>query len=124
MERRDARRLAERRWRYRRGYLAEWTAAALLITKGYRILSWRHGTPAGEIDLVAKRGRRLAFVEVKRRTTIEDAHASLTSRQRERVMRAAELWLARHPAYRAHDLGFDVVFLVRGRWPEHIENGL
>ena len=55
--------------RYRRGRLSEWVAAAALLAKGYRILGRRVRTPYGEIDLIAVRGRRLAFVEVKRRAT-------------------------------------------------------
>ena len=58
---------AERIGRYRRGRLSEWLAAAALLAKGYRILGRRVRTPYGEIDLIALRGRRLAFVEVKRR---------------------------------------------------------
>ncbi len=61
--------------RYRRGRLSEWMAAALLMAKGYRILGRRIRTPHGEIDLVAVRGSRLAFVEVKRRLTRGEAEA-------------------------------------------------
>ena len=56
----------------------------MLMAKGYRILGLRAKTPKGEIDLIALRGRRLVFVEVKRRLTLEDAEASITPRQRER----------------------------------------
>jgi putative endonuclease len=114
----------ERRRRYWRGHLAEWVAAAVLIAKGHRILARRQKTPAGEIDLIAVRGNRIAFVEVKRRLTLEDAQASITELQRQRIRRAADLWLARHPGYQAHEIGFDLVFLVPRRWPSHIENGL
>jgi putative endonuclease len=99
-------------------------AALLLMAKGYRILRRREQTPAGEIDLIAVRGRRLAFVEVKRRLTLEDAEASITPRQRERVRKAALLWLGRNARYQQHDLGFDIVFVMPRRWPMHIENGL
>jgi putative endonuclease len=69
---------AERIGRYRRGHLSEWLAAAALLAKGYRILGRRVRTPYGEIDLVALRGRRLAFVEVKRRATRGEAEAAIT----------------------------------------------
>lgn len=121
---RAARWLAERRARYRRGRTSEWLAALALGLRGYRILGWRQKTPVGEIDLVAVRGRRLAFVEVKRRATFEAAEASLTDAQRARIRRAAGLWLARHPRYQAHEQGFDIVFLVGRGWPRYIENGL
>jgi putative endonuclease len=114
----------ERRRRYRRGHLSEWFAAAYLTAKGYRILARRWKAPGGEIDLIAKRGRRIAFVEVKSRLTLADAEASITPRQRRRVRCGADLWLARHPSYQAHEIGFDLLFLLRGRWPMHIRNGL
>jgi len=115
---------ADRRRRNRRGQFSEFTAAAFLMVKGYRILGRRWKSPVGEIDLVAVRGKRIAFVEVKRRPTLADAEASITPRQRSRVRRAADHWLARHPRYQEHEIGFDLVFLIPRRWPIHIENGL
>ena len=58
---------------YRHGVFAETLAALLLRLKGYAIVARRYKTPVGEIDLVALKGRRLAFIEVKRRKTREDA---------------------------------------------------
>src|SRR4029453_6459230 len=69
---------AERIGRYRRGRLSEWLAAAALLAKGYRILGRRVRTPYGEIDLIAVRGRRLAFEEVKLRATRGGAAARVT----------------------------------------------
>lgn len=114
----------ERRQRYRRGLSAELIAALYLRAKGYRVLARRYRTPLGEIDLVAARARRLAFVEVKRRASLADAEASITPRQRTRVRRAGDLWLARNPRYREHEITFDLVFLLPYRWPIHIVGGL
>lgn len=91
---------AERIGRYRRGRISEWLAAAVLLAKGYRILGRRVRTPYGEIDLIAVRGRRLAFVEVKRRATRLEGEAAITPRQAGRIARAAEFWVSRRPAYR------------------------
>ena len=55
------------RMAHRLGLRAEMLAAMLLRLKGYRILAQRLKTPAGEIDMVARRGRSLAIVEVKAR---------------------------------------------------------
>lgn len=118
------RRREERRVRNRRGSRAEWIAALALRLRGYRILGRRQKTPLGEIDIIAVRGRRLAFVEVKQRASREAAEAAVTATQRERIRRAAGLWLARHERYQHHDIAFDLVFVVSRRWPEHIENGL
>lgn len=113
-----------RRQRERSGRLAELTAAVVLCLKGYRILARRYRSKAGEIDLIAVRGRRLAFVEVKRRRTMEAAEAAKTFRQAQRMARAAEQWVWRHPAYRNHEIGLDALLLVPGRLPCHQPNAL
>lgn len=114
----------ERRSRLRRGRIAEAFAAAALMAKGYLILGRRVKTRAGEIDIIAVRGKRLAFVEVKRRATAESAEASIGGRQAARIRHAADHWLARRPRYQGHEQGFDLILLVPGRWPRHIPNGL
>ncbi len=115
---------AERQNRYRRGYWAEYIAAAYLIAKGYRILARRFKTPAGEIDVIAIRGGRVAFIEVKHRATRGDCEAAVTPRLRQRVRRAADLWLAKRPHYQGLDLGFDLVFIVPRSWPIHLRDAL
>lgn len=118
--RRDPRRVA----RERSGRLAEALAAAVLVLKGYRILARRRRTPWGEIDLVAVRGKRLSFVEVKRRQTREVAEASLTPFQTARLHDAAEYWLATHRRYRDHDIAFDALLVLPWRWPTHLHDAL
>jgi Holliday junction resolvase-like predicted endonuclease len=71
----------------------------------------RYATPVG-VDLVALKGRRLAFVEVKRRKTADDAAWTVTAKQRRRIVRAAQYWLASHPAFAGHDIAFDVVLAL------------
>jgi putative endonuclease len=113
---------AERVRAYRRGLLAETLAALLLRLKGHRIVARRYKTPVGEIDLVALKGRRLAFIEVKRRKTAADAAWTLPAKQRRRIVRAAQYWLAGHPAYAGHDIAFDVVLAAPWTWPRYIAN--
>jgi putative endonuclease len=107
---------------YRRGVFAEALAAALLRLKGYAIVARRYKTPVGEIDLVALKGKRLAFVEVKRRKTAEDAAWTLPAKQRLRIVRAAQYWLAGHPDFAGHDIAFDVVLAAPWRLPRYVEN--
>jgi putative endonuclease len=114
----------ERRARLRRGHIAEMLAAAALMAKGYRILGRNVKTRAGEIDIIAVRGKRLAFIEVKRRLTADAAEAAIGGRQAARIRAAADYWLARRPRYHAHEQGFDLILLVPRRWPRHIPNGL
>ncbi len=115
---------AERQRRNRSGAWGETIAAALLIVKGYRILERRFKCSAGEIDLIAVRRGRLAIVEVKRRASLDAAHASIHPYQRRRIAEAADTWLARHSRYHTHDICFDIVFVLPRRWPVHLENAL
>ena len=94
------------------------------MAKGYRILARRWASPLGEIDLIAVRGQRLAFIEVKQRPTLDEAHHAITDQQGRRVRDAADLWLARNKRYQDHDIHFDAVFVLPRRWPLHVEEGL
>src|SRR5262245_14690656 len=99
-----ARRLAE--WRGRR---AEFWAAWLLRLKRYRVIARRYKTASGEIDLIVRRGRTIVFVEVKQRPTFEEAMDAVTARSRQRIARAAAIWLAAHPSAANLDQRFDIV---------------
>lgn len=111
----EARRAAEKR-----GRRAETLAAWLLRLKGYRVLARRYKTPAGEIDLIVRRGRTIVFVEVKQRPDEVAAIEAITPTARKRIARAAELWVARHPAAAALNQRFDVVLAPPGRLPRHL----
>lgn len=115
---------AERLSRYRRGHTAEFAAAAFLIARGHRILARRFKTGAGEIDLITMKAGRIGFVEVKRRTTRISCEASITPKLRQRVRRAANIWMAKYPRYQASDCGFDLVFILPWRLPVYIKDGL
>jgi putative endonuclease len=83
-----------RQRRERAGRLAEATAALLLRLKGYRVLARRFTTPVGELDLVARRGDLVLFVEVKRRQVAGTALQALLPRQQRRIARAAAYYPA------------------------------
>lgn len=106
-----------RAWRY--GRTAEALCAWWLRLHGYRIVARRYRTPVGEIDLVARRGRILAFVEVKARAEVT-AIGAPQARQRRRIVRAAEAFLQRQPRLAAFDLRFDVISVVPWRLPKHL----
>ena len=111
-----------RREAYGRGRRAETLAAWWLRLKGYRILARGFRVAAGEIDLIARRGRLIALVEVKARPTLDAARNAILPRQRERIARAAEVFLQRHPELAGLDLRFDVVLLAPGQRPHHLPN--
>ena len=117
---------APRRRAERTGRWAETASAVALRLKGYRILARGYRCPVGEIDIVARRGGVLAFVEVKARATTAAALQALSARQRRRIERAAEAWLSMRPEWWAEPLGptvrFDMMLVTRWRWPRHIMN--
>ena len=105
---------------FRWGLSAESRAAMLLIAKGYRIVARRWRSPFGEVDIIARRGRSLVFVEVKARDLLDDAAEAVTPRQRQRIIGAAEAWLAGHPNDAMCDIRFDAVLVAPRRMPRHI----
>lgn len=105
---------------FRVGLSAESRAAAYLIAKGYRIVARRFRSPVGEVDIVARRGRVLVFVEVKARNQLDDAAESLLPRQQRRIAAAAAAWLAEHPDDIDSHIRFDAVLVAPGRIPRHI----
>jgi putative endonuclease len=105
---------------YRHGHVAEAAAALLLAAKGYRLLARRYKTPLGEIDLIAKRGSIIAFVEVKARPTRDEALRSVGTMSERRIVDAADLWLAKHPDADGFDLRYDMVLVTPWRLPKHL----
>lgn len=105
----------------KRGRQAERIAAWWLRLKGWQILARRARTPLGEVDLVARRGSMIAFVEVKARASNAALDLSIDERRLARVAAAAEiLWhdLARP----GDDTRIDVMLLAPGRPPRHLTN--
>lgn len=105
-------------WRF--GRTAETLAAWMLRLKGYRIIrrGWR--TPAGEIDIVARRSNLLAIVEVKARADFTQAAEALGPTQRRRIERAADAFLAAHPEHSGCDIRFDMVLVMPLGLPRHL----
>jgi putative endonuclease len=101
------------------GLRAESIAALLLRLKGYTILTRRFVVSGGEIDLVARRGGSIAFVEVKARADLEVAAIAISATKRRRIARAARVWLTRNPWAASLTLRGDAVFVARGRLPRH-----
>ena len=105
---------------FRVGISAESRAAAFLVAKGFRILARRWRSPAGEIDIVARRKHLLIFVEVKARADFDAAAEAVSPRQQQRIAAAAEAWLAAYGAGSLRDFRFDVILVVPGKMPRHI----
>jgi len=81
----------------------------------------RARVPGGEVDLVARRRRIVAFIEVKARGTDEGAAMALDQYRLRRVAVAAERLAARF-AREGDDIRIDAIFIVPGRFPRHLAN--
>ena len=91
--------------------------------RGYRILAANVRSGGVEVDLVARRGRRLVFCEVKSKGSgrFGDPLDMVGPAKQQRLVRAAEAWLATHEDARALEVSFEVVAL-RGRRLERVRN--
>ncbi|WP_298812776.1 YraN family protein [uncultured Sphingomonas sp.] len=103
------------------GRRGERLAAWWLRLKGWRIIDRRVRTPAGEVDLVARRGALVAFVEVKMRRTAGELDHAIDQHRLARVAAAAEVLMPRY-AGPGDDIRVDVILLAPGTRPRHIEN--
>ncbi len=105
------------------GRRGEWLAAWFLRLKGWRVLASRVKTPRGEVDLIVRRGRTLAFVEVKWRERAADLDHAVDAYRLRRVAAAAEA-LAHKYARPGDVQRIDVLLLAPGRFPRHMANAL
>jgi putative endonuclease len=104
----------------RRGRAAEWLCVWSL--RLYRILARDYRVPMGEIDIIARRGNTVTAIEVKARPTLAEAIEAVSPRQRRRVERAFQHFLAAHPDLARCYLRFDVMLVTPRRLPHHLAN--
>jgi putative endonuclease len=93
-----------------------------LRLRGWHILARDWRCRSGEIDILARRGKVLAVIEVKSRGDTEAAAEALLPRQRRRITRAAEAFLLSRPDLAGLDLRFDLMLVARARLPRHWQN--
>jgi putative endonuclease len=111
-----------RRAAYVYGLRAETLATLWLRARLYKILARNYRAHGGEIDIVARRGRTIVFVEVKARGALEDAAIAITPQKQRRFSQAVSRWLAANPWAMSYTLRADAIFLAPGRLPRHLEN--
>ena len=112
----------KRRKAHQRGLTAETFAAWYLRLTGWRILKRRYKTKVGEIDLIAKKRKTVAFIEVKARKSRSAALEAVTPASQKRIVRAAKLFVAEHPKAGFFTLRFDVIVVRPWALPERIAN--
>lgn len=105
----------------RQGRRGELLAAWYLWLMGWRVLAKRQRVGAGEVDLVARKGRTVAFVEVKWRANVAALDTAIDARRLKRVARAAEALAPRY-AKPGDDIRIDVILIAPGAWPRRIAN--
>jgi putative endonuclease len=110
-----------RRQAEQRGRGAETLACWYLRLRGWRILARRARVPGGEVDIVARRGHTLAFVEVKARASEHAAGFALDHWRLRRVARAAKCLAPRYMRD-GDDVRIDALFIIPRRWPKHLPN--
>lgn len=98
----------------KQGRKAEARVASYLRLRGYKILETRFRTAYGEVDLIARKGKTLAFIEVKQRATQKAVEDAMDWRTEQRVMMAAEIWVERNFANMPDDfeMRFDFAAII------------
>ena len=104
----------------RRGDLAEFLCRVHLRLRLWRIVARDWRCPAGEIDIIARRGKVLAVIEVKARATAADAASAVSPRQRRRIVRATSAFLLARPEFAGLAVRFDVMLVEPMRPPRHL----
>ena len=99
---------------YRFGIWAEYLAICYLLLTCHKIIAKRYKTPLGEIDIIAKKGNTLLFIEVKGRYNNDDnLHEAITPQQKKRIQQAASLFLMKHPHYQNNSCRFDAILISK-----------
>ena len=107
---------------YKRGIRREILAGLYLTLTGWRVLAWRWKCPLGEIDLVAKKGKVITFIEVKARQNEQSALDSITAHQWRRVLNAADIFMSQQRQYADCSWRFDAIIIVPRKWPKRFKN--
>ena len=104
------------------GENCEALAASWVENRGMRVLVRNFSGKTGEIDIIARHGEHLVFLEVRARSNraFDSAAGSVDRRKQQRILRTAQLFLQRHPGLAALPCRFDVIAFE----PRQSDNGL
>lgn len=108
--------------RHQRGLAAETQAIRYLQSRGWDVLAHRFRVGRVELDLIARRGHLVAFIEVKARRgpAFGSPFEAITGAKRREIVKAARVWMDRH-GQPADVYRFDCIGLV-GNVLEHLED--
>ena len=113
----DARRKA-----FRRGHVSEYLAAFSLLLRGYRIAAMRFRAKSGEIDIIARKGDVIHFIEVKARTSTDESVFAVDGQTQNRIRNASMAWIGRQKNMRAMSYSYDIIAVRPWRWPVHLRD--
>ena len=107
--------------RQRLGQIGEKKVAGYLVQKGYTILVQNYRCKAGEIDIIARDGGELVFIEVKTRSSLSygSPAEAVTRKKQRQISRAAQWYLAEQKLFDV-PARFDVI-AVLGAGQENIQ---
>lgn len=106
----------------RRGYISEYLAALSLILRGHRILAMRYKVKSGEIDIIARKGEVVSFIEVKARSTSQDSVFAVNGMTQTRIRNASLHWLKGQKDAGRLSLSYDIIAVRPWRWPRHFRD--
>jgi len=112
----------DRRKAFIRGHVSEYYAALYLLLKGYRIAAIRFRAKSGEIDIIARKGDLVAFVEVKARRIIGDAVFAVDPSTQRRIRNASLVWIAGQRDAAVLSYRYDIIAVSPWRRPQHFRD--
>ncbi|WP_298850518.1 YraN family protein [uncultured Ruegeria sp.] len=107
---------------YHAGHAAELRVAADYERRGFSIAHRRWRGAGGEIDLIARNGSGLVFIEVKKSTSFESAAARISQRQIDRICASAAQFLENEPGGQLTNVRFDAALVDGSGAVQIIEN--
>lgn len=107
---------------YQKGISAEFLASLYLKAKGYKIVTKRYKAKTGEIDLIAQTKKNICFIEVKKRSTLEQGLHAVTEYQLERIVRTSQYYLLNNPHLQKQQPRFDLIVIRNFYMPKHIKD--
>lgn len=115
--------IKKRRKALRLGYLAEYFASVILFFKGYSILQYRFRSKYGEIDVIARKGNNIIFVEVKARKLMKDCVESITQNKKQKLLKTINYYITTNQKTIANkNMRIDAIFISLDKIPKHIKN--
>ena len=106
----------------KKGREKEKMAEKYLKKQGYKILERNYTKRTGEIDIIARKGKTIVFVEVRSLEKGQiDPSETVNRKKREKILKTARLFLLEHPEFEEYDIRFDFVGIIKDEI-NHIEN--